>query len=338
MNFNMYKKQFPKKSFEHTVLDVLRLNPNEWANFRSVARHYLGEEVFHDSIPRQPPKKLLPSALREIRDVSDQSTLAALMHVEHAAHKDPNKEYHKGGGLAESARSILGTLWNTIGLGPEFDSLFETLGWKPPKNRESAKDRYYAKAVEESYKSIDKRDSQIGGGPNAWLRLPRFDNNKFSVWLDREEKRVHVALKGTSTASDVWSDLSLLAKNRSGHEKEIRDYLVDVTRAYGLNYTYDVAGHSLGAAELVNVFQEDNPALNKYEEIMLFNPGTTPTHNLDNAKEAARDPRFHLFLNSGDILSNAYVSLINSDSNVAWADATHSPSYNHGLAQWVGDV
>ena len=171
-----------------------------------------------------------------------------------------------------------------------------------------------------------------------WVRLPRFDNTKFSVWLDRPEKRVHVALKGSSPATDIWSDLSILGSNRSGHEKEIASYLNDITRAYGDNYTYDVSAHSLGAAELVNVFQENQFQLNKYDRINLFNPGTTPTHNLDNAKEVVKDPRFHLFLNSGDILSNTYISLVNSDSNVAWSDPNHSPSYNHGIGQWVGDV
>jgi hypothetical protein len=335
---NLYKKRFPKKSFDDTVLDVLRLDKTQWAHFQGVARHWLGEEVFHDQVPSKPPHKLLPSSLREIRDVDSSNTLAALLHVENAAHNDPSKEYHRGGGIRETSSSILNALYNLVGLGPEFDNFFEKVGWKAPKNRETPLDRYYAKAVQESYKSIDKRDGSIGGGVNMWVRLPRFDNKKFSVWLDRPEKKVHVALKGTNTAADVWSDLSLLGSNRSGHEKEIRDYLKDITRAYGDNYTYDVSGHSLGAAELVNVFQEDDFQLNKYDRINLFNPGTTPTHNLTNAKEAAHDPRFHIFLNSGDILSNTYVSLIGSDSNVAWADATHNPVYNHGLAQWVGDV
>ena len=86
------------------------------------------------------------------------------------------------------------------------------------------------------------------------------------------------------------------------------------------------------------MFQEDDPQLNKYERINIFNPGTMPTHNLDAARLAVKDPRFHFFLNSGDALSNTYVSLVNSDSNVAWSDPTHNPVYNHSIGQWVGDV
>jgi len=78
--------------------------------------------------------------------------------------------------------------------------------------------------------------------------------------------------------------------------------------------------------------------LNKYERINIFNPGTSSLANLDNAKHAVSDPRFHIFLNSGDILSNTYVSLLKPETNVAWGDASHNPAYNHSLGQWVGDV
>lgn len=333
---NLYKKPFPKKSPEDTIIDILRLNEQEFQNFRNVAIQWSGGKTFHDHLPEKPSRKLLPSALKTIQHV-DQNTLAALMHIENSAHNDISKEYHQGGGLIETGSSILSGLWNMVGLGPEFESLFQTLGWSKP-NRETPYDRYFAKAVQESYKSISKRDDSIGGGQNMWVRLPRFDNKKFSVWLDRPEKRVHVALKGTSSASDILSDASVILSNTSGHEKEISDYLKDITRAYGDNYSYDVSSHSLGSTELINVFQEDQFQLNKYDRINVFNPGQMPTHSLDNAKEAVKDSRFHFFLNSGDMLSNTFVSLVNSDSNVAWSDASHNPVYNHSIGQWVGDV
>ena len=313
---------------------MLRLNPTEWSNFKNTARHFLGEVDFHERLPKYPREKVLPSSLKTIRDVDSQGTLAALMHIEHAAHKDPKMDFHKGGGLYETGSSILHSLWNLIGLGPEFDSLFQSLGWSKPKNRETEFDKLLAACISESYKTIDDRAGSIGD----WVRLPRFDNDKLSVWLDRDERRVHVALKGTSTASDVISDFHILGDNTSGHEHEIREMLRDVIIRYGNNYSYDVSGHSLGATELMNVFQEDDALLNKYDRISLFNPGITPTHSLDNAKEAVGDERFHFFLNSGDIISNGFVSIVQEDSNVAWSDPTHSLTGNHGLGQWKGDV
>ena len=111
-----------------------------------------------------------------------------------------------------------------------------------------------------------------------------------------------------------------------------------ITVSYGNNYTYDVSGHSLGATEIMNVMLEDDFALDKYDEIRLFNPGITPTHSLDNAKEAIKDDRVHLFLNTGDLVSNAMASLVGDDTHVAWGKPSHSFTHNHGLDQWVQDV
>ena len=121
---NLYKRRFPKRSFDEHVIDVLRLSPQEFANFQGVAGHWLGTH-FHDSIPDHPPVKLLPESLRTIQS-TDQNTLAALMHVEKYAHDDHQSNFHMGGGLWETGRSILSSLWNVTGLGPEFNSLFET--------------------------------------------------------------------------------------------------------------------------------------------------------------------------------------------------------------------
>jgi hypothetical protein len=331
---NLYKKRFPRKTLHGQTVDILRLNPTEWANFKGIARHWLGEEVFHDALPRHPSNKILPSSLETIKDVDSQNTLAALMHVENHAHRDKNQEFHEGGGIRETAQSILGSLWNLIGFGPEFDSLFETLGWSGPVNRATAEDALYAAITNETYKAIEDRKGHLG----AWDRLPRFDSDKLSAWLDRDEQRVHIAVKGTSTAADIISDLHILGGNTSGHEKEVMAEIKHVIVGYGNNFTYDIAGHSLGATEIMNVTREDDFALDKLTDIYLFNPGITPTHGLDNAKDAMKDDRVHIFLNSGDLLSNGMVSLVNSDTNVAWSKPTHSFGGNHGLAQWQTEV
>ena len=116
---NLYKKRFPKKEFEDRVIDILRLSPQEWSNFQNTARHFLGKINFHDNLPEHPSKKVLPSSLHIIDTVDSSNTLAAMMHVEHAAHIDVHRDFHKGGGLYETGTSILSSLWNLIGLGPE---------------------------------------------------------------------------------------------------------------------------------------------------------------------------------------------------------------------------
>jgi len=332
---NLYKKPFPKRTFDESVIDVLRLSEAQWAQYQNVARHYLGERHFHDQIPKLPPGKLLRSSLETIRDVDSKNTLAGLLHVEHAAHIDPNINFHKGGGLWETSRSIFSGLWSLIGFGPEFDRMYESLPFVKPKNRETPYDRYLAKIVDESYQPIDKRNGKVG----HWIRLPEFDTRKFSVWEDPQEKRIHVALKGTTAhQADIWSDIHILANNKSGHEGEIKQYLQDVVTKLGDTYTYDASGHSLGGTELINVFTQDDALLDKYDRVSVFTPGITPTHSLGNVKEALGEDKFHFFLNTGDILSNAVVSLVTHDSNVAYGDPTHSIGHNHGLDQFIGDV
>lgn len=110
---NLYKKQFPKKNPEETILDVLRLSPEEFSNFQKVASQWSGRERFHHSIPDRPPVKLLPSALETLTD-TPQQILAALMNTQNAAHNDHSMEFHQGGNLIHAAQSVLGGLWNSM--------------------------------------------------------------------------------------------------------------------------------------------------------------------------------------------------------------------------------
>ena len=64
----LYKAQMPKRSFEDSVIDVLRLSEEQWGHFRGVAGHWLGEP-FHVDIPKKPPVKLLRSSRSEERRV-----------------------------------------------------------------------------------------------------------------------------------------------------------------------------------------------------------------------------------------------------------------------------
>ena len=151
---NLYKRRFPKRTFDEHVIDILRLSPQEYANFQGVAGHWSGTH-FHDSIPAHPPSKILPSSLRTVQNV-DQQTLAALMHVEKSAHDDHNANYHMGGGLWETGRSILSTLWGAT-LGPTVNSLFETVGFKKKPTPLSTQERKYADLVGQAYMDKSSR-------------------------------------------------------------------------------------------------------------------------------------------------------------------------------------
>lgn len=328
---NLYKRRFPTRSFDEHVIDVLRLSPAEYANVQAVAGHWLGAH-FHDSIPVHPPSKLLPSSLRTIRD-TDQQTLAALMHVEKSAHEDHRANYHMGGGLWETGRSILSTLWGAT-LGPTVNSLFEKIGFKKKPTPLSNQERKYADLVGQAYQDKSSRANSLA---MMGTRQAQYDTEKFTVFEDERNKRVHIGVRGTlMNLKDLGSDLHILAGNTSGHEKELAQELKDVLANYSdEGWIFDVSGHSLGATELMNIFQNtDDPLLKRVDRVNLYNPGLTPTHNLDTPKAAVNDPRFHFYLNDADLLSNTMVSLIHSSTPVKWGKTGHNPLSNHGLGQW----
>ena len=133
------------------------------------------------------------------------------------------------------------------------------------------------------------------------------------------------------------SDLRIAAGNRSGHEKEIAEELTHIIGQFDTSVTFDVSGHSLGGLEVMNIFMDPNRSeqLNRVDRINLFNPGLTPTHNLDTAKQAVRDDRFNFYLNSGDLISNAFISILDDDTPVHMGKTGANPLGNHSLSQWT---
>ena len=188
--------------------------------------------------------------------------------------------------------------------------------------------------MSESYKVQDERDN-VGD----WVLQPEQGTDRFAVFKDGNQ--VHVALRGTkASVSDMYKDGQIIWHNRVADTQAIREKLVQIAQAYP-DAELDVSGHSLGGNQLVNALEgdRDDTDLARYDRINLYNPGTQPFGYLDAHKEAVQDDRVHLYLNTGDVLSNTYTYLIDSDrDNVTYGNVTHSPLHNHGLAQWYEDT
>ena len=322
---NLYKRRFPKRSKHESVVDILRMNDTQFHQFKDVAGKYLGGSL-------KSKKKLLPSALKKIKNLDSPATLAAMIHMEEAAHDDPSKEYHMGGGLMESSTSIFNSLWNTIGLGPEFESWFGHYDYDSPENRPSQEDQDYARILQQSYLAVDDRDDTV----DDWVRDSDLDTDRFSVWVDEDDREVHVALRGTKAEmGDILADAHIIWDNTSGNVDDVADFLEKVQDKYE-GYTLDASGHSLGGNELIEVVSDRQ--LDQYERFNLFNPGMNPMWGLDNAKDIVQDERMTFYLNTGDILSNTFISLIDDATNVVWSKPTHSPLTNHSLTQWVDEI
>ena len=218
-------------------------------------------------------------------------------------------------------------------MGPEFNSWFNFYDYDSPENKISNEDKEYAEIVQQSYKEKDERLTEIGD----WVRDTSIGNDKFTVWVDQEDDKVHVALAGTkATTADFDSDMHILMNNKSGNEQEIYEYLEQVQDKYH-DYQLDASGHSLGANQLIEVFEKHKDL--DYDRVNLFAPGTNPMYALDDSKEAVKDDRFYFYLNSGDLISNTFVSLLPSErEHVFWSKPTHNPLMNHGIGQWVDTI
>ena len=324
---NLYKKRFPKRTFKDSVFDVLhmRAGTTKWKQFQDIAKKFKGGSL-------DPGRKLLPSAIHTVATVDSPSTLAALMHQENIAHSDKNHEFHNGGGITETIGSIFSALWGMTGKA----AYNHWYGHHESERAEGAitpEDRQYAKSVSMAYKKRDER-TDVGD----WELLPEHGTDRFAVFKDGG--KIHVSLRGTrAEKGDLWKDMRIIYNNNPGDDLEIKNQLVAIAKAYP-NAELDVSGHSLGSNQLVNAFEGyDDNELGRYDRINLYNPGTSPLSHLDTHKEAVDDDRVHLYLNTGDLVSNTYTYLIQDDrANVVYADPGFSPLGNHTLEQWTHEA
>ena len=321
---NLYKKPFPRRSFKNTVHDVLRMKhgTTKWNQFQDIAKQFKGGSL-------RPNRKLLPSSVDTIANIDSPSTLAALMHQEKIGHDDYDHEFHMGGGITEAVGSIFSALWGMTGKAV-YNHWYGHHESDRTEGAITPEDREYARAVSMSYRQRDDRED-VGD----WELLPEHGTDRFAVFRDGE--KIHVALRGTrAEKGDLWRDAKIIYHNNPGDDEDIKDQLVAIARAYP-DAELDVSAHSLGSNQLVNAFEGyDDNELGRYDRINLYNPGTSPFSHLDTHKEAVDDDRVHLYLNTGDILSNTYTYLIQDDrANVTYADAGFNPISNHSLEQWT---
>ena len=327
---NLYKKRFPKRTFPQSVVDLLRLSSDQFEQFQTLAKQHLGEATLHEGIPR-PTNKILPSTWRTIADVDSPNTLAALIHAERGAHDDHTLDFHEGGGLYEGAHSLLNGLWNATGLGPAYQSWFGSFDYDSEENLPTALDRQYAQIVSQSYTKIDDRRDNIGD----WHRDSALDTDRYSVWIDDDEHKIHVGIRGTKAeVGDILADAHIVYNNTSGNVEELVEYLEKVSEKYP-EWTLDASAHSLGGSELLEAAVNNDLG---YDRFNMLNPGMNPFWGLNNAQSAVDDNRFHWYLNSGDMVSNGFASMVNDDTDVTWSKPKSSPLYNHQLTQWTGET
>ena len=144
---NLYRKQVPKRTLHESNVDLLRLDEPTYKAVQGVAGQWLGYNIYHEDAGTHPPTTLLRSSLERVRSVS-KHVLPTLIHHEQNMHRDHSIDYHSGGGLWDTTKTIFRTLWNLM---PVSHALMDVTG-QYKKIKLDDMDKLYASIVNQAYK------------------------------------------------------------------------------------------------------------------------------------------------------------------------------------------
>ena len=326
---NLYRKKAPKRTLHESNVDLLRLNEQAYKAVQGVAGQWLGYNTYHESLGDHPPTTLLRNSLERVR-TTPKHVLPLLIHDEQNMHNDHTIDYHSGGGLWDTSKTIFRTLWN---LAPISHVLMDLTGQY--KNIElSDADRLYAEVLGEAYKKEGREEDFKGLEYD-----PAVSTEKVAVYRDPDTQTLYIGVRGTTmNTKDLLSDVKIMAGNTSGHEKEVFEQVKNAIDSYDGDWKINVSGHSLGGLEVMNLFTMDkyemDESMQRVDRVNLFNPGLSPTLNLSQAKEAADNDKFNFYLNTGDVISNTMIEFADDNERTHIQPPSLNPLSNHSLSQW----
>ena len=236
---------------------------------------------------------------------------------EHALHLTRGNESHKGGGLHEALGVVTDTIANSD---KDFD-----LGPDEGHRKLTAEEHDYANITDLAYK--DNNNSY-----KDWVRLPKYNSRYGSFWQNSDDDRVVLAVRGTKNLRDLWQNTKIALGNNSVMDQGLYESIEMFTMDFP-GQKYDATAHSLGAEVLLNGIEKYNfdP-----EEILIFNPGSSPFQSKEHIKKHIENKHVKMFLNKGDPLSNTYAQLLDHEDLKRVVFSHTSRLKVHGLAQWLG--
>jgi len=226
-----------------------------------------------------------------------------------------------GGGITETLHFIATEAADALG----WEQLKEFIGTAPEHRELPNEDRIFATAVEETYKPIEERRSQI----EDLTRLPRYDTDRYSVW-QQTNGQLLVSVHGTKmNSSDLTDDLAIVGGGKP-MSTELNQLFSELD-ADGINY--DVAAHSLGTQFVVNSTHEN------LDKAYLFNPASAPTQDGEFLESQINNPQYQFYINPSDVVSKALYNKM--DDNALQSNFISEPNYSplaaHSMDQWTLD-
>ena len=333
-----FKKKYRILSHSQAYSVLFRLNHPQFKQIQTFAKHFSGKKTdLADSVPKFPRKKIKPSSFKSIAVAKTPHQLAQKIRQEEISHIDPSSESHLGGGLLDAFNTATSWAYNTL-TQPAVNWMHDLLGHEDTRQRISQTQGLEANTLEQAYNKPNKRADNI----NGWNLLPEYNTDYVAVYQNPETQNIHVAVRGSKTVKDWgYHDVGIALENRPGTQEteDIQNQLVQIAERYPEN-DLTVNTHSLSGSFIMNAFRdataEETQWLDHYEEINLFNPGSSPFVNTGDISRFIRDPRVHLFLNKTDLISATYGELLPEGyDRVIWGQETVNPLEAHTYRQWM---
>ena len=143
------------------------------------------------------------------------------------------------------------------------------------QNKVDSEDNKYLKASSDVYEDLSKRNS-IG----KYQLIPNMSDEETSVYIDKNNKKLIVALRGTSNTNDVkgtWGKIAVSNLPKSKRFQADLDKVMFARKQLGSEYKITFTGHSLGgslAVQMVKKFPSENA--------VIFNAGYGLGQNVKN--------------------------------------------------------
>ena len=307
----------PIESFEELAHLVTRVTPDQWEPFYKVTADFLSGK-------KQPKRILKRKALHTILTSKPHHLLPELHH-EIRKHYDGDDV---GGGVTEALHTVVHEVSHLIGL----DRLRDLVFGAPKAMPLSLHSEIIAYLLHQTYKKPADRPAETIG----YKRLAEFDKKFVSVFENEKTGELLVCVRGSKLDfQSIKDDVKILAGFKA--KSHDLDEVLDALEEKFPEKKYDITGHSLGAAYILTELSEHQSHM---DDIMLYNPGSSPFQDSDYLKELANNPGIQWFMNRGDIVSHGlYQQFDNTtfQNNVHLAPYTYSPLTSHGLTQWYDE-
>ena len=304
------------QSADHLVHFLATASDKQWKPFRDMATDFMKGS-------KTPRRRLKKTSLHKIINHKP-FHLLPLVHSEIHKHRTGDPDAKLAGGILEAIHTTGSAIGHALG----FDRLAELIGLSPNTQPLTLHSEITAYLLHESYKPVGERKSVTIG----YTRQTQYDSDLISVWKDAAGELL-VCVRGSKLNwTDISQDVKILA-GLSVNSKQLESTLSQIEKDFP-NSSYSITAHSLGAAYVLSSLDQHRDHM---DEIMLYNPASSPFQNTDKLRAFAHDDKIQWYMNVGDIVSNGLYQQFDQthlEENVSMGPYRWSPLAAHSLSQF----